>query len=105
MHLNLDIDIQYLIPPPQAAALRVRGEIDLATAGDLRDALTRQFTAGYTDVLLDLVGVTFMDSSGLRLFEWARTQAQSVGGRLVLDPVSQPVRRFLTVAGARPLLA
>ena len=43
------------------------GEVDLATAGELGDALRAQLAGA--PVLLDLSAVTFMDSSGVRVLD------------------------------------
>ena len=45
---------------------RIRGEIDLATADELREIIDgRLKNKGYKAVILDLSGVSFIDSSGL----------------------------------------
>jgi len=65
----------------------VAGELDVLTAPELNLAL-----AGVVgDVVLDLAGVTFMDSSGLALVAHRRCAARARGHRL-------------TVAGMRPHL-
>jgi len=54
---------------PQRDVVRVApmGEIDLATVGGLRARIEELLSSGFTRVTLDLQGVTFMDSTGLRL--------------------------------------
>src|SRR4051812_43700398 len=59
------------------AVLAVQGEIDLATAGDLRETLERVAEADPQQVWVDLSGVTFLDSTGLT--------ALVVGHRLLSD--------------------
>ena len=46
------------------AVVRVRGEVDLATAGDLATSIAAASADG--PLVIDLSGVSFMDSSGLR---------------------------------------
>jgi anti-anti-sigma factor len=43
----------------------VRGEIDLATAGDLAEALYEAAATSDTGILIDLSLVTFIDSTGI----------------------------------------
>jgi anti-sigma B factor antagonist len=43
------------------------GELDIATAPEVDGALERLRDAGYQELVLDLRGVPFMDSSGLRV--------------------------------------
>jgi anti-anti-sigma factor len=45
--------------------VRVAGELDLATAGQLRAALSGAKAKSVTDVVLDLRELVFIDSSGL----------------------------------------
>lgn len=52
--------------PGDPSVLQVDGEIDVATAEQLRNALERAFS---TDVraVIDMAGVTFFDAAGLRV--------------------------------------
>ena len=77
----------------------VRGEVDIASADTLRHALFRAEEADGDDpIVLDLTGVTFMDSSGLRaLVEHVRI-ASGDGDRLRICP-SAEVAELLQVAG------
>jgi anti-sigma B factor antagonist len=43
------------------------GELDLATADRLADAIDELSIAGFDQIVLDLRAVSFMDSTGLRL--------------------------------------
>jgi len=54
---------------PERDIVRVcpRGDVDLATVGQLREQIEELIAAGFVRVLLDLRGVTFLDSTGLRL--------------------------------------
>jgi anti-sigma B factor antagonist len=58
---GLSIDLAEGSPP----VLYVRGELDMATAGQLRAAIDEAVCAD-ADVLVDLGGVTFVDLSGVR---------------------------------------
>jgi anti-anti-sigma factor len=74
------------------------GEIDLATVGLLRDAVEGALRAD-DELVLDLRGVTFMDTSGLRyLLELnARSDASEFTLRLVRGPGA--VQRVFEVSG------
>jgi anti-sigma B factor antagonist len=54
---------------PRRDVVRVApvGEIDLVTVGPLRERIGELLSAGFSRLTLDLQGVTFMDSTGLRL--------------------------------------
>lgn len=82
----------------------VSGEVDLATCGRLRDAIEPHLAPGQL-VVLDLSGVTFMDSSCLAVLEQARTTLTADGGSLILRNPSTAARHLLTVAGMTKLFA
>ena len=48
-----------------ASRVAPRGELDLATAGELEHALEDVLTAGVERLVLDLRGLEFLDSSGM----------------------------------------
>lgn len=80
-----------------ALGLRLSGELDLSTADELRAVLTG-LPADGDAVVLDLADLTFMDSTGLHLFEqYARSRN---GGRsLVLENVPANIRRLFEITG------
>ena len=86
-----------------APTLAVRGEIDVAVAKRLSIELdSLADAAGALDgrAVVDLSGVGFIDSSGVRELLKAQRRLQSEGGELVLRAPSAPCRRVLEVSGA-----
>jgi anti-sigma B factor antagonist len=69
----------------EAGRLVVRpcGELDLATAPDL-EALVLGRLADGARVVLDLRGLSFMDSSGVRVLVAAHARASDDGGELTI---------------------
>ena len=57
------------------AILEVAGEIDLATAPELRAALSDLLEEAHLDLLVDLRQVTFLDAAGLRVLVAALKRA------------------------------
>lgn len=84
-------------PGPGCTVLEVRGELDLATSPQLHEALRRLVDIGDRQVVVDLAGVGFMDSSGLGALVVAFRALRDTGGRLVLAAVRPPVRNVLAV--------
>ena len=66
-----------------ASLLVVSGELDIATAPDLRDRMTAAIARGATGLVVDLHSVTFMDSVAMAAILHARTQLGE-GGRLAV---------------------
>ena len=76
-------------------ALVLHGEIDSYTAPDLAERL-----GGEPPVdIVDVAGVTFIDSSGLRVIVEAHHARTSAGSRLVLRSPSAAVQRLLEISG------
>ncbi len=80
----------------RTAVVGLSGELDLASASALEASL-RQCEDGVQTILLDLRGLSFMDSSGLRVILAADSRARSRGGRLVLVPGRPGVQRVFEV--------
>lgn len=79
-----------------ARVVRVSGEIDLSNAHDVLASIGDAVRSGATTIIVDLSGVTFLDSSGIsmlfRLRERIGYSRQEF--RLVVPPES-PIRRVL----------
>jgi anti-anti-sigma factor len=81
----------------EGTTVAVRGEVDAHTADALRQHL--EGVAAGTPVLLDLSGVGFMDSSGLRVLIAAKRRASEAGGDLRVVAASRPLTRLFEIAG------
>ncbi|MFJ5706499.1 MULTISPECIES: STAS domain-containing protein [unclassified Streptomyces] len=64
--------------------LRLRGELDLVTSPEIRRRVHDAVAAGRHDLVVDLSGVRFCDSSGIGVLVAARRLLRSCGGRLRL---------------------
>jgi anti-anti-sigma factor len=81
------------------AVLVLRGELDPHTAPRLRAQIDSAVDDGAHDVVLDLAGLGFIDSSGLRVIISAHKEAGERGGRLVLRSPSPTAKRLLDITG------
>ncbi|MEU5960986.1 STAS domain-containing protein [Micromonospora parva] len=92
------MDLLMSVRPGQGCTvLEVRGELDMATSPQLREALQRLVDSGDRQVVVDLAAVGFMDSSGLGALVVMFKALRDVGGRLCLAAVQPAVRSVLTV--------
>ena len=82
------------------AHLTLRGELDLATAPELEQLVNESLDAG-NEVVVDLRGLEFMDSSGIRVLVAAHARAARVGARLfvVRPAVGSAVAKIVQVSG------
>ncbi|MBA3288008.1 MAG: STAS domain-containing protein [Acidimicrobiia bacterium] len=84
--------------PDGARLVTVSGEVDIATASELRHAV--HDACGYLPlyIQLDLQAVTFIDASGLRGLWDAALELRGSGVPFRVSPVSDVVRRVLEVS-------
>ena len=66
----------------RSAVLRVRGEVDMLTATELRGARDEWLTSGAGTLVVDLRDVWFVDCAGIALLVEARRRADRAGIRL-----------------------
>lgn len=78
------------------------GELDLANADQLEQTLAAALV-DHGAVVLDLGGLTFLDSSGIEVFMGAAQRAQAGGGQFRIVN-SQKMRRVFEMTGTSSLL-
>ena len=83
----------------RTAIVSAVGEVDLATAPRLREALSDALALGIDELLMDLRQVTFIDSTGLGVLIGAGKKVYGRGGtpRIVCD--NKRVLRLLAITG------
>jgi anti-sigma B factor antagonist len=79
--------------------LTICGEVDCFSVSSLWQALEDLLAAGATDLVLDMSGVTFIDSAGLGALIRGYKAAQQRHGSLVIREPSTVVTRLLDVTG------
>jgi anti-anti-sigma factor len=92
---GLRVDVR----PGAQPVVEVGGEIDLYSGADLREELLRTLRRHGPRLILDLHGVTFMDSAGVEVLLATRRRAQLEGGWVAVTQASPCVRRMITLAG------
>lgn len=92
----------------QQDALRIlalRGRLDTDTSADLELAVQDLLAAGARDFLIDLGGVSYVSSAGLRVLLALAKQLEGSKGRLRLCTLSPAVYQVFEVAGFSKLFA
>jgi anti-sigma B factor antagonist len=80
----------------------VSGELDLDTMGELNEALS--VANGMATTVVDLRGLTFIDSSGVSGLLSAARRARDVGERLACIPGPQQIQRVFELTGVDTVL-
>lgn len=79
--------------------VRVSGELDMAAAPRVSDALAARAAKRYRAVVVDLTDLDFIDSSGIRILCRAAEAARRRGVTFTLVEPSRKVARTLEIAG------
>ena len=84
---------------PDGAILTAGGELDIATAPELRGQLDAAIDAGARRLVLDLTDVTFMDSVAIAAILHARRRLGDDGRLAVTIPTGSYPRLVFEIAG------
>ncbi|MEV0718705.1 STAS domain-containing protein [Asanoa sp. NPDC050611] len=84
--------------------VRLAGELDMDTAGQLVDTFNRILDGDGRNVVLDLGDLEFLDSSGLRVLLDGRERAIEKGATLRVRRPRPFVERVLRISGIAELL-
>lgn len=97
---RLTIEVAY---EEQCAVLRVQGEIDVQTAPTLRQAMDRAVEVSEGDLVLEMSGVGFIDSSGLGVL-LGRFRRMPQGRAMAIRSPRPHVLTLLRLAGVTGLM-
>jgi anti-anti-sigma factor len=84
---------------PGCREIQVEGELDLAVAEQLADALNRAKAAECRHLLIGLEGCEFIDSTGIATIVHAHNEFAEMGGRLAVYSPAAQVLRVLSLTG------
>jgi stage II sporulation protein AA (anti-sigma F factor antagonist) len=85
--------------------VRVKGEMDMATAGQIRQSIDNRLQQEKIRyLLLDLSGVTFIDSSGIGVILGRYRNLNRTGGKTAIIKPQVVVKRVLETAGLQKLI-
>ncbi|MCX8027458.1 MAG: STAS domain-containing protein [Thermodesulfovibrionales bacterium] len=83
---------------PKGKLIMISGEIDMHTSPALRDVLMKLTKKKVTPIIVDLLEVSYMDSSAIATFVEALKNMMSYKGSLRLCNLSQRVSEIFTFA-------
>jgi anti-sigma B factor antagonist len=79
--------------------LQVEGEIDLSTSEDFKRAVYDMIEGGKKNIVIDLSGVGFMDSTGLGVLVGALKKTRMLGGTVRLICNNDTILKTFTLTG------
>ena len=79
--------------------IAVGGEIDVATAPQLRECLHRVIAQGSSTVVIDLLAVTFLDSTALGVLVGALKRCRELGGELHVVVADPRIMKIFEITG------
>jgi len=79
--------------------VRLRGELDVSNAHELRDVFDELLTAGPQPIVVDLAGLSFADCSGMSVLVATRQRLARHRHDLGVIAPQPIVRRLLTLTG------
>jgi len=94
MDLGLDVSER-----GKYAVLSVRGEVDVYTAPKFREGLIELVTEGKHQIIVDLEGVDFLDSTGLGVLVGGLKRLRSHDGDLVLVCTQNRILKVFEITG------
>jgi anti-sigma B factor antagonist len=84
--------------------IRLSGELDIGTVNRVEAELARAEAGDARSIVLDLSGLTFMDSTGVRLVLEAHARSRADSNRLRLRRGSAAVQRIFELSGVTETL-
>ena len=84
------------------ATVELRGEIDIASAGELRECVAKCLEGGCGHLTLGTSGDSFLYSTGLRIL--VETARRLGAGNLILTNPPRIVRRLIEITGLEEML-
>ncbi len=97
MDLGIDVDDSRTRTPHVVVA--VTGEVDIATAPKLREKLVELASQGAQQVVVDLNGVEFLDSTGLGVLIGGMKRLRGLDGDLTLVCTQPRILKVFEITG------
>jgi anti-anti-sigma factor len=82
-----------------ATIVAVSGSVDALTAAEMTNALNKQIESGNANLVVDLSGLEFMSSAGLRTLLGAVKECRTQGGDLRIVSTNPGIDKILKMSG------
>ena len=79
--------------------ISVKGSVDALTAAELTNTMNKQVEDGHVNLIVDLTGLAFMSSAGLRSLLGAVKETRTHGGDLRIVSTNPGIDKVLKMSG------
>jgi anti-sigma B factor antagonist len=86
------------------AVVRFTGRLDFVLAPTARERLAQSIASGYRQLVIDLSGVDFVDSSGLGVLIDGTRKTRDAGGDLYIADPHDQVRLLMALTGLERII-
>jgi len=86
-------------PSPDVAIVALEGEVDIYSAPQFKEALLSGIDDGATTIVVDLAGVTFIDSTALGVLVSGAKRVRPRNGRLDIVCTDENITRIFEITG------
>ena len=83
--------------------LNVSGRLDATTAGELEASLVPLIENDGKKIVLDLEGLEYISSAGLRIMLLGMKMIKKISGKLVICEMREHIREIFEIAGFLPI--
>jgi anti-sigma B factor antagonist len=84
---------------PHASVIRVTGRVDASNYSELESKLKQYIDAGKKHLVLEMDGVEYLSSAGVRVLISSQKAIKPWGGRVAIAQPSERVKDVLQLAG------
>ncbi len=87
------------------AVLSLIGEVDVSNVSQAREEALKLLEGGCNKMVVDIAGVTYMDSSGLGMLVGLLKRLKESDGKLAIAGAVERVRRLFEITGLQQIFA
>jgi anti-sigma B factor antagonist len=97
--VSTTLSIDSRLEGPETGLLSLTGEVDVANAPEFRQSALHLLAGGAKRLVVDLTGITYMDSSGLGALVGLLKRLKESGGKLAIAGPQPQVKRLFEITG------
>ncbi len=97
--MSVQLKISTRFEGEDTAVIAVTGEMDVANAGQVKQAALKLISDGVRRLVIDLQGTEYMDSSGLGTLVGLLKRIKEAGGEMPIAAAQPRVKRLFEITG------